>query len=323
MTYTPFPVWPRPSDEGGGVTSHGALTGRSSTDQHPIGAITGLQDALDGAGGAAAPEVFRSDFYVGMPFADINGSPSITDGVLTWIEMAGSEHPLRIMLDDPVLGADRGIWIANEDLLNPGTNDGTFTFAPTEQQPYASLANSGLIGSFGLNVAGRVQYLTGSSVWEFRDFQTYLNADSDNWPGNDPATFSQALDQLAAARSEVYFAYQLINEADLSTEYEGSTFNSGVSISDLPPGLEAGARIVVVPTDPELLYQSFVTDGTTTAPYEDPQISTFAKNETDLGGQSVLLNVFYDAVSEQPYIVNTTYLMFGPSLIPQSWSVTG
>ena len=57
MTYTPFPVWPRPSDEGGGVTSHGALTGRSSTDQHPIGAITGLQDALDGAGGAAAPEV--------------------------------------------------------------------------------------------------------------------------------------------------------------------------------------------------------------------------------------------------------------------------
>lgn len=118
--------------------------------------------------------------------------------------------------------------------------------------------------------------------------------------------------------NEVYFAYQLINEADLSTEYEGSTFNSGVSISDLPPGFEAGVRIVVVPTDPELLYQSFVTDGTTTALYEDPQISTFAKTHGDLGGQSVLLNVWYDFVSEQPYIVNTTYLMVGPSLIPQS-----
>ena len=44
--YTPFPVWPRPSDEGGGVTSHGALTGRSSADQHPIDAITGLDAAL-------------------------------------------------------------------------------------------------------------------------------------------------------------------------------------------------------------------------------------------------------------------------------------
>lgn len=44
--YTPFPVWPRPSDEGGGVTSHGALTGRSSADQHPIDAITGLEAAL-------------------------------------------------------------------------------------------------------------------------------------------------------------------------------------------------------------------------------------------------------------------------------------
>ena len=57
MTYTPFPVWPRPSDEGGGVTSHGALTGRNSANQHAISAITGLQDALDGAGGAAATEV--------------------------------------------------------------------------------------------------------------------------------------------------------------------------------------------------------------------------------------------------------------------------
>lgn len=48
-TYTPFPVWPAPEGgEGGGVTSHGALTGRSSADQHPIDAITGLEAALAG-----------------------------------------------------------------------------------------------------------------------------------------------------------------------------------------------------------------------------------------------------------------------------------
>lgn len=32
---------------GGGTSVHGDLTGRSAADQHPIGAITGLQDALD------------------------------------------------------------------------------------------------------------------------------------------------------------------------------------------------------------------------------------------------------------------------------------
>ena len=35
------------SGGGGGVTDHNALTGRSGPDQHPIGAVTGLQDALD------------------------------------------------------------------------------------------------------------------------------------------------------------------------------------------------------------------------------------------------------------------------------------
>lgn len=36
------------SGGGGGVTDHNALSGRSDADQHPIGAVTGLQSALDG-----------------------------------------------------------------------------------------------------------------------------------------------------------------------------------------------------------------------------------------------------------------------------------
>ncbi len=38
---------------GGGVTDHNALTGRSDPDQHPIGAVTGLQGALDGKVGTS------------------------------------------------------------------------------------------------------------------------------------------------------------------------------------------------------------------------------------------------------------------------------
>lgn len=67
--YTPFPVWPRPSDEGGGVTSHGALTGRNSASQHNGGAVdVAVAELFDGtlnefaqqvltSGGGGTPEV--------------------------------------------------------------------------------------------------------------------------------------------------------------------------------------------------------------------------------------------------------------------------
>lgn len=43
--YVPIAVYP--GGGGGGVTVHGELTGREAADQHPIGAVTGLQAALD------------------------------------------------------------------------------------------------------------------------------------------------------------------------------------------------------------------------------------------------------------------------------------
>ena len=38
---------------GGGTTDHAALSNRSAADQHPIGAVTGLQSALDGKANAS------------------------------------------------------------------------------------------------------------------------------------------------------------------------------------------------------------------------------------------------------------------------------
>ena len=48
---TPGVVWTTVVSDGsggGGVTVHNSLTGRDATDSHPIGAVTGLQGALDG-----------------------------------------------------------------------------------------------------------------------------------------------------------------------------------------------------------------------------------------------------------------------------------
>lgn len=115
--------------------------------------------------------------------------------------------------------------------------------------------------------------------------------------------------------NEVYFAGYLANEADFGVELAG-TFNSGVSISDLGEPMPVGTRIVVIPTGGGL-YQSFVSDGTTTLPYEVPQLSTFAKQPGDLTGQSALLNAYYD-ISSGEVTPNTIYLMFGDQLIPQS-----
>lgn len=70
-TYTPFPVWPAPEGgEGGGVTSHGALTGRSSADQHPIDAITGLDAALAAGSEFTFVAIAVSDENEGIDFDD-------------------------------------------------------------------------------------------------------------------------------------------------------------------------------------------------------------------------------------------------------------
>ena len=99
MTYTPFPVWPAPEGgEGGGVTSHGALTGRSSADQHPTSAITGLDAAL----AVGAPEV--AEVYIMATVAQVEGGFGAT---VTGTEITFAEAPpgvFRMLVGDSLGG---------------------------------------------------------------------------------------------------------------------------------------------------------------------------------------------------------------------------
>jgi hypothetical protein len=231
MTYTPFPVWPRPSDEGGGVTSHGALTGRSSTDQHPIGAITGLQDALDGAGGAAAPEVV--EVYVLATAAQLE---AVLGAVATPTEITFSEAPSAVIR--MLVEGDPGVWTSY-------TTDGVTEVAPVDTEQ--------IVGSGAKFVFVTVDaYARGTFEGQWSLYAI------DALPGVWPARGVTAVSGQAGGTS---LSIKALLTADRVEEF-GATYTPGVSIEfpdlNFPPKL-------YVHNSPYI--DVFVADGTTTAPY--------------------------------------------------------
>lgn len=93
---------------GGGSSIHGDLTGREDADQHPIGAITGLQDALDG--GVALFVDFRN--LPNGPFTSTNGDAYEDPAVFQDVSVfAGGTSGLAAIRNgrfciDPSLAAD-------------------------------------------------------------------------------------------------------------------------------------------------------------------------------------------------------------------------
>ncbi len=153
MTYTPFPVWPRPSDEGGGVTSHGALTGRDSADQHPTSAITGLDAALAAGSEFTFVAVAVSDENDGIDFDDgsigdvpavlvINRSAEL-DGVYT----VTTEDGWTRWADQPtlVLAETLIVWDTPEE---PVTAEDVWSLHGRDGSTWESI---GLLPSFGTN----------------------------------------------------------------------------------------------------------------------------------------------------------------------------
>ena len=76
--------WAAPTGgEGGGVADHGELTGRSEPDQHPIAAVTGLQDSLDGKVDGDDPRLSdeRDPTEHQHNYSDISDPPDLSDVV--------------------------------------------------------------------------------------------------------------------------------------------------------------------------------------------------------------------------------------------------
>ena len=72
---------------GGGVTVHNLLTGRDAEDAHPIGAITGLQDALDNGGASALAD---------LTDVDVTSDPPAQDDVLAWDDTENKWTPATL-----------------------------------------------------------------------------------------------------------------------------------------------------------------------------------------------------------------------------------
>lgn len=103
---------------GGGTTDHAALTNRDAPDQHPIGAVTGLQAVLDGkqAAGSYAPTVHTHDdrYFTEAEVtaalagkantADLGGAALLDVGTAAGTVAAGNHNHTGVYA--PALGAD-------------------------------------------------------------------------------------------------------------------------------------------------------------------------------------------------------------------------
>ena len=106
---------------GGGVTDHSLLSGRSLSDQHPIGAVTGLQDALDAKVGdsdqrlsdARTPTAHKASHATGgtdpLTPADIDAADAshahdaadVTSGIIAPARLGtGTAHSMTVLRGD-------------------------------------------------------------------------------------------------------------------------------------------------------------------------------------------------------------------------------
>lgn len=134
---TPIKVEYLTSGGGGGTSNHDMLTNRDAEDQHPIGAITGLQDALALFGGSSTVPLYLLATETQLALA---GVVTYTSGVS--IEFAGpSGFPARVLVIEDGDGSARSY-----------TTDGTDEFALYDAEQLLDVAPESPISEAPLTV---------------------------------------------------------------------------------------------------------------------------------------------------------------------------
>jgi hypothetical protein len=257
-TYTPFPAWPAPEGgEGGGVTSHGALTGRSSADQHPTSAITGLDAAL----AVGEQTVLTVTSAIAMDLTGIIelGVDPVPTPVGWFTAIFGQADPsLNGIWEGQTVdpGGDPGDYLPFVKRSNLPTENGVIfaevfgydadtLFAPVTGgwiiAQATDTSDNGGMGSFGALPGDGWAVVYGSQYW---------------------------LDAIAAAAAaEVVEVYTIATIDQVEAGFGAVVTSTEITFAEAPPGVfrmlvDTGGGVWV----------SYTTDGTTVAPADTEQI---------------------------------------------------
>ncbi|GAB6119233.1 hypothetical protein [Dysgonomonas termitidis] len=214
---------------GGGVTDHGELTGRDEADQHPIGAITGLQNSLD------ALTTMQGN-WLGVDFA--------TYAALTAYDAELSEKPVNktwtfVNADENPAGGNGAqacyAWLIPEGGTEPELSFRYKILVPTtETDPVFTLWRIGGGLRAGANLVGTGIYGVGLGA------QTNSNGNSSvaiGYSASAPSIYSVGIGRSAVASGDYSVAIGGESSATATNEFSVGNANRKRKITNVANGV--------------------------------------------------------------------------------------